>query len=226
MAVKVKSEVESLTRKGNALGKSIRNDLGERVLVFIDAGPVICAENYARDYRHAIREMRAIDYFDALDRSPGIRLCTCPEVYDEIKRHTLHTRNGFPEISQSSADYFKRLSNLWCSFSESAAFGIEIDAIRRDVYWIDKLVFADNPKKGEVDPMSHTDRALVSQAISAIGLRSGPGPSPFANSKGLSGVAVLTTDAHVHNTISALSGPSKLNGGSFYDGVKSYRLGF
>jgi len=192
--------------------KRMNYEQGKKVLVFLDTGAIIDAEEELAKYKlyNSGAQIEKI-YNSLLGR--GLNLFVISPVFGEVlSHHNCNKVNGRAEISKQNFEIVSNLQSAYENFLQNIKNNDkdEIDAVRRDVYWASVFAFEEDKKKGERDPISHVDRELISSAAWARYAH-----VPFYSKNANGGietvvqkpdeVIVLSPDSHVEKTITMMS---------------------
>jgi hypothetical protein len=195
-----KKEINLLARL-NSLVERVKNDMDENLLVFLDTGAVIDFEREISRQRRVDKEVTPSLFYNALLKElPHMFVSegTLKEVDNHYKYHCL---NGLPEISIETRDMVRNMYSNYCNFLKHVE-DIRKDAeqVRFDIYWASKFAFPEGHKKAILDPISRTDREMVSDAAW----------SRYAIMPGgeIGGGVIISPDSHIAETIKVLTGKS------------------
>ena len=199
------------------LTKHIKSDLGKKPIALVDTSFIIDLER--------IREQKvkgkdySTDMVYGVFSDRNIPLFVTSEIREEVtKHHFNHYRNhrNNPEISNETYDKVVKMHKAWIEFLAHGFPSRDLEQTRLDVYLSQCEVFEEGHKKREIDKISRADRELVSAALWVKGHC-----ADTFNLESPSGVAVLSTDSHVLNSIEFLKSNHVDNP---YRDVKGYSI--
>lgn len=219
-----KTRRNDLITKLSRLTSQIRSELGEEPIALVDTGAVIDLERF-REQRIKGRGF-SVDEVYSVFRKAGIPLYVTSEVLGEVEDHHSHytlNGSGHPEISREANEAVRRMHANWVEFLANGVPAGDLDQARYDAYFAAFEAFEEGHKKRELDLPSSTDRELIAAALW----------TPYFCSSALdssqpSGVAVLSSDAHIINTIKFLTDQANFltddekHQRNCYENVKAY----
>ena len=190
--------VYSLDRRVGTLSERIRDSKGDKSIIFLDTSAIIDFDKEVRRARLFDKNITTPMFYDCLTSKMGLPIYVTEHIYKEADQHTRHYVGGFPEICRGTfriiGEFHSRYCDLLKSVSENA---FEFDKVRYDVYWAGRMAFGETHKKSCRDPISKTDRELIS---TALWLRYASVPDDIHNSRPINNSVIVSSDCHISET--------------------------
>ena len=208
--------IYSLDRRVEKLSERITESKGDKIVIFLDTSAIIDFDKEIRRARLFDENITTTMFYDRLTLKLGLPIYVTEHVYKEADQHTRHKISGFPEICRGTFRIIGEFHSRYCDLLKSVSGSeFDFDKVRYDVYWAGRMAFEENHKKSCRDPISKTDRELVS---TALWLRYASVPEDTDNSKPISNSIIISSDCHISETSRFL-----MNTEFCYDGLDPIR---
>lgn len=176
------------------IADNLVSGLGENCNIFLDTSAVIDLAHEIRIRGKSNPRFTPVAFYNLFNEYLNDRVYVTDEILAESKTHNGSAINGNSIISHSTIDFLSLFNDRYHRVINEESFKKSFSEIDRDVYWAGLAAFDKNHKKCKDDPISYTDRKLLSAALHFRGRRDS------------SESAILSCDCHLSRTAEILSG--------------------
>jgi hypothetical protein len=187
--------------------ESAISNAGDYPVVFLDTGAIILWENWLRKLRSADSSLDTEKFFNELNliaSRTNSNIYVPSGILEEIESHNKNNRiNGFAEISDDAFNYARNFNQRYSDFLEFTKNFRDPGKIKLDTYWVTKFCFEKGHKKNEIDPVSLSDRELISSAL--LSRYAYVSETEMYPEKRVTGSVIFSTDSHISRAIEVLT---------------------